>query len=289
MGSDACALQRASRFTKTFERLKESNGKAFMPYVLLGYPDRLNCLSTVKTMIDAGASALELGIAFSDPMADGPIITQCARETIESGFGTEDALALVGEIRVMAPEMPITLLVYFNTVLAQGIEGFYRRAKEAGVDAVLIADMSLESSYLVAGIAREQGVLNITLASPMSGPERLARIAKCAEGFVYVVSRLGITGVDESFDSALEETIATLKSSTVVPLIVGFGISSPEQGRKMIALGADGVITGSRILQLQGAGAAAPRSSSEICHSDEIRETAAIADFARSMVKAVNC
>ncbi len=238
-----------NRFETMFASLKDR--KAFIPYTILGYPSRESCLETVRTMIQAGANAIELGIAFSDPIADGPIIQKCAKETIESGFGLADAFSLISEIRQLAPDIPIALLVYFNTVLAMGIDEFYRAVKTAGADAVLIADMSIESSHLVKPAAKTNGIAHILLASPMSGPGRLACIAQQAEGFIYVVSRLGITGVEENFDSALQETVAELKRQTDIPICIGFGISSPQQARKMIELGTDGVITGSKILQLQ--------------------------------------
>lgn len=234
-----------------FASLKSNGQKAFIPYTILGYPSRDACLETVRTMIEAGANAIELGIAFSDPIADGPIIQKCAKETIESGFGLADAFSLIAEIRKLAPEVPIALLVYFNTVLASGIDEFYREVKHAGADAVLIADMSIESAHLVKSAAKKNGIAHILLASPMSGSKRLERIAQQAEGFIYVVSRLGITGVEENFDAALQDTVAQLKRLCNAPICIGFGISSPQQACKMIDLGADGVITGSKILQLQ--------------------------------------
>lgn len=237
-----------NRFETMFASLK---GKAFIPYTILGYPSREACLETVRTMIDAGANAIELGIAFCDPIADGPLIQNCAKEVVESGFGLADAFSLIADIRLVAPEIPIALLVYFNTVLCVGIDKFYQSVRNAGADAVLIADMSIESSHMVKAAAKANGIAHILLASPMSGPARLARIAEQAEGFIYVVSRLGITGVEENFDASLQETVSELKRQSSVPICIGFGVSSPQQARKMIELGADGVITGSRILQLQ--------------------------------------
>lgn len=258
-----------NRFETMFASLKESGRKAFIPYTILGYPSRQACLETIQTMIKAGANAIELGIAFSDPMADGPLIQKCAKETIESGFGLADAFSLIAEIREFAPEIPIALLVYFNTVIVQGIERFYQRVKTAGADAVLIADMNIESSYLVQDAARASGISHVLLASPMSGKERLARIAEQSQGFIYVVSRLGITGVEENYDSALQETVNELKRTCDVPICIGFGISSPSQAKKMIDLGADGVITGSKVLQLQQA------------------SNAEVQEFVESMVSAV--
>ncbi len=239
-----------NRYDRRFATLRETGQKAFIPFTMLGWPDRDRCLETIRVMIESGASALELGMAFSDPIADGPIIQRATFETLASGFKVKDAFALIEEVRKLDAEIPIGLLVYFNTVLAKGIDGFYQQAAQAGVDGVLIADLTPEMAPQVAETALKNGIAPIFIISPLTSPERLQIITEHAGGFLYVVSRLGITGTEQRFDQALQNLLATTRQHTPIPLCVGFGISTPEHARRMLEFGADGVITGSKIIQL---------------------------------------
>lgn len=241
---------RVSRYAALFERLEINHQKAFIPFTVLGYPDRETSLAVLKTLVDSGVSALELGFAFSDPMADGPIIQHAAKQTLETGFNVNQALELIQEIRDYAPELPIGLLVYYNMVLARGIEKFFADVANAGVDGVLIADLPPESMDEVAPAAKENAVDLIHIVSPLTTDVRLKTIAKHASGFLYVVSRVGITGVEERFDVQLSSMMQRIQSQVNLPLCVGFGISKPEHAQQMIEAGADGVITGSRVIQL---------------------------------------
>jgi len=250
-----------------FAKLK--TGKAFIPFTMLGWPNRQDCLKTIKTMIESGATALELGMAFSDPIADGPLIQQAAIETIASGFSVQDAFDLIAEIRTFNSSIPIGLLVYYNMVLKFGPENFYLQAKAAGVDGILIVDLPAEESNEVTQLAKVHALAQIFIVSPLTSQKRLEAILKQAGGFLYVVSRLGVTGVHEDFDTKLKELISSVKKSTDLPLLIGFGISTPEHARQMLSLGADGVITGSRVIYLV-------RNGSE----------GALKEFLSSMVKA---
>jgi tryptophan synthase alpha chain len=241
---------RLRRYAALFERLKQNKQQAFIPFTLLGYPTPEASFESIKAMIDAGASALELGFAFSDPMADGPIIQKAATDTLAKGYTVDDALELLKKIRAYAPEIPIGLLVYYNMVLARTIPGFFKDVANAGVDGVLIADLPPENMHEVAPSAEQSGVDLIHIVSPLTSDERLKTIAQHAGGFLYIVSRLGITGVEERFDQQLTQLLNRVKAQSDLPLCVGFGISKPDHAEQMVRAGADGVITGSRVIQL---------------------------------------
>lgn len=240
----------SNRYEILFDRLKENGGKAFIPYMMLGFPSRELCLNSIQTMIDAGAHALELGLAFSDPLADGPAIQAASAATIESGFKTKDALELIQELRWKNPDIPITLMCYYNSVLAHQLSGFCKRAKDAGADGLLVVDLPAQEAAPLAQHCKANGLSQIFIISPLTTKERIASITEFAGGFLYVVSRLGITGVEERYDAGLQDLIADAKHSTKLPMVVGFGVSSPCQAERMFSMGADAVITGSRIVNI---------------------------------------
>lgn len=230
-----------------FETLKSG---AFMPFTLMGWPDVDASFNIIKAMIDGGASALELGVPFSDPVADGPVIQAATFEALESGMTVHKLWALLKQVRAYHAEIPISLMVYYNMVLAQGVERFFQEAKASGVDGILIVDLPPELADEVAEISRTTGVALIFILSPLTSPERLSLILQYASGYLYVVSRLGITGTEERYDADLQQLIQSVKSKTSLPLLVGFGISTPAQTQKMLDFGADGVITGSHLIKL---------------------------------------
>jgi tryptophan synthase alpha chain len=243
----------SGRYEERFNRLKKENNKAFVPFTLLGWPNREESFKMIRQMIESGASALELGIAFSDPVADGPVIQKAAYDTIASGFSVADAFELLKAVRQLDESIPIGILVYFNMVLAKGIETFFLLAKDAGVDGVLIADLPAESAHEVLPAAKARGIDLIFLVSPVTTPARLDIILSQASGFLYLVSRLGVTGTSERSnekDLALSKLVQEIKQKTTIPICAGFGISSSDDAEKMFALGVDGVISGSRIIQL---------------------------------------
>lgn len=240
----------STRYADCFEDLSRSGRKAFIPFTLLGWPNRETSRRIVQAMIDGGASALELGIAFSDPAADGPVIQQAAQEVLQAGFRVDDAFALIREIRATNPEIPIGLLAYYNLALARGVGRFYADAAAAGADGVLMADLPPESAEEAVQAAHAAGIQPIFIVSPLTQPGRLSQIAAMAGGFLYIVSRLGITGVEARYDDSLKSLLALVKQATPLPACVGFGVSTPEQARAMLSLGADGVITGSRLIAL---------------------------------------
>lgn len=243
-----------SRYSKVFSQLKASKQKAFIPFTLLGFPDRVRCLEDVAAMIDSGATALELGIAFSDPLADGPLIQQAATDVISSGFSTVDAFDLLQDIRGLNANIPIGLLVYYNTVLAAGCEEFFRQAGSAGVDGVLIVDLPPEAYGETALLARRFNVDSLFIISPLTTEKRLQSICEYASGFLYAVARLGLTGTEERYDAQLGSLLERAAKISDLPVCVGFGVSTPAVATAMFEAGADGVITGSRIIEIQKQG-----------------------------------
>ena len=226
-------------------------------------------------MVRAGASALELGFPFSDPVADGPVIQRAAHEVLQTGFSIDNAFTVIERAREFGPSTPIGVLVYYNIVLAQGVEKFFSRCRFSGVDGVLIADLPVESIREVSDAAEKSNVRLILLVSPVTSPSRIEAICKNAGGFIYPISRLGVTGTGErdgTKDEPLSKLIAALKAQTKVPVCAGFGISNPKQAREMLALGVDGVITGSRVIEL-------------IRSAPPAEATGLLAEFCRSMVK----
>lgn len=266
------------RYRAKFGALKESKRGAFMPFTVLGWPDEETSFNIIKTMIDSGASALELGIAFSDPVADGPIIQAAAHKVIESGYTVNQALDLVARVRNYNDDIPIGLLVYYNHIMAMGVEKFFARAEECGVDGVLVADLPAESSDEIVSIATGNNISSIFIVSPLTREERLDKIVKHARGFIYLVSRLGVTGTDErdaSRDTRLASLISSIKKATELPVLAGFGISTPEHAERMMASGADGVITGSKIVDL-------------VANTDPPKVESELSAYLKSMVSALN-
>jgi len=266
------------RYRARFRALEEANKGAFMPFTVLGWPDEETSFRIIKTMIDSGASALELGIAFSDPVADGPIIQAAAHKVIENGFTVNNALDLVARAREYNADIPMGLLVYYNHIMAMGIEKFFERASKCGVDGVLVADLPAESADEVLSVGTANGISIIFIVSPLTREDRLVKIVEHARGFIYLVSRLVVTGVDErdaARDNRLAVLIASIKKVTKLPILAGFGISTPAHVEKMVASGADGVITGSKIIDL-------------VTKSDPANMESDLSNYLKEMVAALN-
>jgi len=249
-----------SRYKTRFAELKAINCKAFMPFTVLGWPERTTSLNLIKQMIDSGVSALELGFAFSDPVADGPLIQQADYETLSQGFTVEQGLDLIKEIRDYDKDIPVGVLVYYNLVLAHGVERFFVDAAAAGIDGVLIADLPIDSAEEVAPYARANDIDLIYLVSPVTAGQRLDLITSKAAGFIYLLSRLGVTGTGQrsaANDRTLGALVQEIKNRTSVPVMAGFGISSPANAEAMYAAGVDGVITGSKVIEMAAKSGAA--------------------------------
>ena len=220
----------------------------FMPFLVVGDPDEETSLELSRALIRAGADILEFGFAFSDPPADGPVIQLADQRALAAGMTTDRAFDALARLREET-EVPFTLLMYFNLILQYGVDAFYERCAQVGVDAVLIADVPVEECAPVVKAARDNGVAPIFIVSELTTPERLERVCEHARGYLYVVNFIGVTGERVEMQSKLQETLQTLAARCELPLMVGFGISTAEHVRAVLDAGADGAIVGSAIIR----------------------------------------
>lgn len=222
---------------------------ALIPFFVLGDPDYQTSLAVIKTAIDAGADVLELGIPFSDPIADGPTIQKADIRALKAGMTCEKALDLIREIKAYA-DVPIGLLMYYNLIYHYGCDHFYSDAAAAGVNSVLVADVSIDDADEITGPAFSAGLDTVFMVTSITSDERMKLIASKTTGFIYTVSLLGVTGARTELSDTVEGLIGKLKALTDVPVCVGFGISRPEHAAAVARAGADGVIIGSKIVGL---------------------------------------
>ena len=223
--------------------------KAFIPFVVAGDPEYNTSKQIIKTLVDRGADMLEIGFAFSDPIADGPTIQFANNRALASGMNSRKTFELIKEIRDYT-DIPISILIYSNLIYQQGIETFYRHAKEAGIDGVLVVDLPYEEAFEYIEAAHKYNINPVFLVAQTTTKERLKEILKSAKGYIYAVSVLGVTGARDNVGEETIKLIKRIKSKTILPVAVGFGISNQEQAKQIIYSGADGVIVGSAIIKL---------------------------------------
>jgi tryptophan synthase alpha chain len=233
-------------YKEVFSELKRA---ALIPFFVIGDPDFDTSLEAVKTAIDAGADILELGIPFSDPIADGPTIQKADIRARKAGMNMQKALEFVRKVKDYK-DIPIGLLMYYNLVYQYGMEKFFRDFHEAGVNSVLVADLSIDDADEIIAPAGSGGLDTVFMVTPNTDPERMKLIASKTTGFIYTVSLLGVTGSRERLSDTVEGLVGKLKRLTSVPVCVGFGISKAEHAATVASTGADGVIIGSKIVQL---------------------------------------
>jgi tryptophan synthase alpha chain len=222
---------------------------AFIAYLVAGHPDPESSSAAAKAVIDGGADILEIGMPFSDPVADGPTIQHAHTRALGAGMTVDRYFESVKGVRGFS-DIPIILMVYCNTVHRRGLERFYREARDAGADGVLIVDMPPEEGTRALAAAREADLDQIFLMSPSTSDERLDLIAGEGSGFLYLASLLGVTGARDRLSGEASRLIGRVRRRTRLPLAVGFGISRPEHARALAEAGADGVIVGSAIVQI---------------------------------------
>lgn len=233
-----------------------ASGKAFIPFITCGDPDLETTAAAVRAAVKSGADLVELGIPFSDPTAEGPVIQSANVRALKGGMTTDRAFELVREL-CRDVTVPLVFMTYANVVFSYGARRFIPKCAELGIDGLIFPDVPFEEKDEFAPVCREYGVPQISMIAPTS-LGRTARIASEAEGFIYVVSSLGVTGMRSSINTDLAPVIAAIRENTDLPCAIGFGISTPEQAHAMSAL-ADGVIVGSAIVRLlEKYGKAAP-------------------------------
>lgn len=238
------------RYHEMFVRLRARNEAALIPFFVLGFPDEERCLQLIDCAIEAGADALELGIAFSDPVADGPTIVQAVNVALAAGATPGKALALITTIRHRHPDIPIGLLLYSNLVLAHGLDEFCAAASAAGVDSLLLADMPLREAQALRAVAPAHNLATVFILPPAADDAHCRAVAEAARGYVYLLSRAGVTGAAHGAAMPLPGLVTRMRELQSPPLVLGFGIAAPEQVRAAVASGVDGVIVGSALIEV---------------------------------------
>lgn len=239
----------SDRYAATFAALRARGEGAFVPFLVVGDPDRDQSLALLRTLAQNGADALELGLPFSDPVADGPVIQAAARRSLASRAEPGAAWTIIAQIRREFPTLPIGLLVYANLVMHRDAVAFYRTARSSGVDSVLVADAPLCEVGPLHHAALAEGVAPILIAPPNADDARLHAIARASRGYVYVTSRPGVTGADEALHEDGARVITALRRAGSAPPLLGFGIATPAQVRQALGFGAAGAISGSAVVR----------------------------------------
>jgi tryptophan synthase alpha chain len=239
------------RIASVFERTRVENRAALMPYLALGYPTPETSLEMVEATVAGGADMLELGVPFSDPLADGPTIQGATHVALQQGMTVARCLEMAQELRQRGITLPFIFMGYYNPILAYGEESFCRACREVGVDGLIVPDLPPGEGEALERACRQHGLALIYLLAPTSTPDRVQLVTERSQGFVYLVSVAGITGARGSLPPDLAAFVDRVRAVTDKPLAVGFGISTPEQAGQVAAL-ADGVIVGSALVRLTG-------------------------------------
>jgi tryptophan synthase alpha chain len=241
------AVVTTSRLSQRFADLKAEGRRALVAYLTAGHPDFATSVALMRAVAAAGADVIEIGVPFSDPMADGPVIQQSSQIALDHGITLERTLEIVGEANV---SVPVVLFSYLNPIIAAG-EDVLRRARAAGVDGVLATDLPVGADPVREAWFGESGLDFVRLVAPTTPAPRMAEIGRHGGGFVYLISRLGVTGERAALPEDLPETVARLRGATTLPICIGFGISTPEQAQAAAKLG-DGVVVGSALVRAAG-------------------------------------
>jgi tryptophan synthase alpha chain len=260
-----------SSIAGAFEAARSEGRAALMPYMMAGFPDRESSLAIAQAYADAGADLIELGVPFSDPLADGPTIHAAATKALAEGTTFETALEICESV---SARLPVVFMVYSNMVLAHGgAATFARRAREAGAAGAIVPDLPLEEAGEVREALAAEGLDLVPLLAPTTPAERRRRICAAAKGFVYVVSTVGTTGERRELPPGLAELVAATKAESELPLAVGFGIGTPEQAGRVGEV-ADGVIVGSRLVRAAAEAGSAAAAAEAV--SSFLREARAV-------------
>ena len=254
-----------NRIDETLGIIRDKNKTALVPYLTVGYPDISLCCDLALSALDSGADMLELGIPFSDPLADGPTIQMTSQKALENGATIQTAFDTVRQIRASNPKCPLIFMGYYNPFLKYGISRFIRECSDIGVDGLIIPDLPTEESHTFAKEAKENEIHLIPLLAPTSTDERIESACRLAGGFIYCVSLTGVTGARANLSSGVEALVGRIRQYTDLPIMVGFGVSS-KQDVDNIGRFADGAVVGSALLDA-------------ISHSNEGQESNVVAEF----------
>jgi tryptophan synthase alpha chain len=265
--------QTMNRIDQMFQRKRAGGGKAMIFYVTAGYPDLAATEETIDALAEAGADLIELGIPFSDPIADGPTIQQASYVALQNGVTLRQIFALALRLRAKHPGLPILLFTAYNPIFHLGEAAFVRESQVAGIDGLLVPDLPPEEGQTLQTLCVEAGLALVYLVAPTTTPARAKKIAAATTGFVYCIALKGVTGARTGLPAELKGQIRGLRKLTDKPLAVGFGVSEPDQARAIAGF-ADGVIIGSQLVKLIGETPGDPG------------RRARIRDYARSMVAA---
>ncbi len=239
-----------SRYTNLFKQCAEQHRIAFIPFVMLGDPSFETSKQIIRQLIESGADALELGIPFSDPVADGPVIQGAAIRALENGMTTERAFELLSAIRNEFPDIAIGLLLYANLVYHKGIQHFYQKCSDIGIDSVLIADVPIRESELFDSASLKVNVDPVHILPPNPSEQTVMQVAQKSRGYTYVLGRAGVTGIDVAAQMPAREMIQQLNDYDAAPPVMGFGISKPEQVEQAREVGFKGAISGSAVVRI---------------------------------------
>jgi len=254
------------KIEEVFNRLRQAGSKAFIPYVMAGDPSLTATKRFIVELEEAGADLVELGVPFTDPLADGPTIQRAHERAIKNGITLKRVLGFVDDIRKEI-SIPIILMTYYNPVFKYGIREFLRDANSVGINGLIIPDLIPDEAGVLIEDAKRRNIDTVFLLAPTSTEERIKKVVRASTGFIYYVSITGITGAKLLMDNTMQTTLKKIKETTNKPVAVGFGVSNPEEARRVSRL-ADGVIVGSAIVRL-------------------IAEKKSIKDFAKSLRKAI--
>ncbi|CAL1356978.1 unnamed protein product [Linum trigynum] len=236
---------------QTFSNLKSQGKVAFIPYITAGDPDLSTTAEALKVLDKCGSDIIELGVPYSDPLADGPVIQAAATRSLARGTNFDSILSMLKKV---VPEIsaPIALFTYYNPILKRGIGQFMSTVKDAGIHGLVVPDVPLEETELLRKEALKNNIELVLLTTPTTPTERMKAIVEASEGFIYLVSSIGVTGARASVSTKVQTLLQDIKEATTKPVAVGFGISSPEHVQLVAGWGADGVIVGSAMVKLLG-------------------------------------
>ena len=258
MSDNIRAVSGIKAIAAMFAGASEQDRAAFLPYFPIGYPDYAASLDAITAMAEVGVDGFEIGMPFSDPLADGPTIQAATQRALENGTTAASCLLAVRDLRERGISQPMLLMGYLNPILAYGIEAFVQEAKAAGADGLIVPDLPPEEAADLANVCAQEGLALVFFLAPTSSPERIRLVADNATGFIYVVSLTGITGARSALPEGLTHFIERVRAETDQPLVLGFGISQPEHARAMNEL-VDGFIVGSALVRAGDEGVEAVR------------------------------